>query len=35
MDSIEEVEIEYGKLSKVIIYQQEASQGKKPDKSQR
>ena len=34
MDCIEEAEIEYGKLSKVIVYSQEVLQGKRPDRSQ-
>ncbi len=34
MDRIEEVEMEYGKLSRVIVYRQEVLQGKRPDRSQ-
>ena len=34
MDHIKEVKIEYGKLSRVIVYQQEVLQGKRPDRSQ-
>ncbi len=33
MDYIEEVEIEYGKLSRVIVYWQEVLQGERSDRS--
>ena len=34
INCIEEVEIEYGKLSRVIVYQQEVLQSERPDRSQ-